>query len=150
MSFLVSCAEKRDTISCVDQLSEESRRGANQVLQIVIPKTLNSFDIGDNVVIAVENSTKDIIDVAPDSDIKFYWLSESDWLLLENQIDYLSVTDQIFPKTNSDPGGLIYVGKFELSDKEAPVKVCITVEGDKHLNDYKTRVGAYVEVILKP
>jgi hypothetical protein len=91
-----------------------------------------------------------MIDVSPDIDLKFYRFQEDGWGVLENQVDHLSVMDQISPKTSNDPGGMMYIGIFEMSEYQNPIQICITVEGVKSSSSSSPKVAAFTEITLTP
>jgi hypothetical protein len=148
--LLVSCTENKTIPLCADQLPEGLRNDANTVLQISFPHNLNTLKINDDTYIVVDNTSQDIVYVAPDVDLKFYLLKENKWSLLENQLDFLSATGQIIPKTDTDPGGMSYTGRFRLQENQSTVQRCVTVEGVKDSNGVQSKVAAFAEVTLRP
>ena len=150
MLFIASCSKENGTISCVDKLPEEIRNNANTALQISVPANLNTLKVDDHVVVVVENFSDNPINVSPDKGLRFYWLQADKWILIENRVDFLSVTNQIIPRTDMDPGGMIYTGIFELPEQRDSVHMCITVEGVNNSSNSPLIVGAFSEVILNP
>jgi len=147
--FLSSCSSGSKD-SCVNQLLEDARDSANRELKIDVPKHMNTFKINDNVVVVVENLSQDVVSVVPDTGLRFYRMDGGTWVPVENRVDFLGVTNSINPKTNLDPGGMIYTGVLNLSDIQNPVAICILVEGTKNESDLSSIVGAFLEITLNP
>lgn len=148
--LLVSCTENKTIPLCVDQLPEGLRNDANTILQISVPTNLNTLKIDDTMNIVVENISQEVVYVAPDVDINFYLLKDNKWSLLDNQVDYLSVTTQILPATDTDPGGMSYPGIFRIQENQSPIQICVTVEGVKDSIGVQSKVAAFAEVTLRP
>jgi len=144
---IASCSNDANVSTCINQLPVNLRRDANAVLKISVPDKLNTLKIGNLLSVVVETLSQEVVYVSPDDDLKFYLKSNNNWSLIENQLDFLSVVNQIKPKTDSDPGGMVLPASFDLPDNQISIHVCITVIGSESLDGTKS-VSAYKEIIL--
>ena len=146
---VVSCSSDANELTCINQLPMGLQSNANAVLKISIPDNMNTLKLGNLLTVVVETLSHEIVYVSPDDDLKFYLRNNNSWSLIENKVDFLSVVDQIVPKTDTDPGGMAFPASFDFSENRTSIHVCITVIGSESLGGPKG-VSAYKEIILVP
>ena len=112
------------------------------------PDHINEFTIDSPIFVVVTNNTQSELEISPDSDIKIYRQSDSNWESVNNKTDYLAVTDRLLPQGDSSPGLVIYTLAPSLQDSITQIRLCIVVEGIINNSDSSPRIGAYIEILL--
>jgi len=148
--FIGACLDRNAGVSCESLVPDTFRDGLNTVLQINAPSHINSFRIGESIFIVVDNLSDTVIEVAPDKDLKIFWWQGSSWSVARNGMNYLSVTDQLSPRTNVDPGGTIYNIVSDIPRQDKSVRVCVILEGIEDPDGSRSKVAAFTELILNP
>jgi len=82
--------------------------------------------------------------------LRVYVWKENVWNPTDNIMDYLSAVDWVSPKTSDHPGIGIYAIVLSLPKQNNPVRVCIILEGITDPTGSRTKVAAFIEVILNP
>ncbi len=149
--FLPSCASPNAGSPCDGLLSDIPPAERNTVLRISAPRDINpQFKIGDQIGLEVDNYSRDLVAVAPDTDLEILWRQGSSWTKLANQFDYASSVDQISYKTDLGPGSAVYIAIFNVSGAGQPVQVCVTVKGVQDPDGQQIRVGADTLLTVYP
>ena len=131
-------------------MAKSSYEDLNTTLGLSAPPDLNSYKFEDIVALVVENNSKTVIKVAPDEDLKIFKWEENLWNEVKNGVDYLAAVDRLTSETNDDPGGTIYTVAINVPEQHDPVRLCITLEGINDPDGLRTKVAAYIDVILNP
>jgi hypothetical protein len=148
--FVAGCINSTSNLSCENFLGDIPTESINSDLQINVPDHINEFRVKSPIFVEVVNTTRSIIEISPDSDLKIYWLGDNKWETASNQVSYLSVTDLLWPESDSSLGLTFYQIMPIFLDQSAPVKVCVVVEGILKTNDTSSRVLAFTEFTLYP
>jgi hypothetical protein len=147
---LYACVEQNRKLSCDELLSEPSTKEINTIFRIDAPTRVNSFELADFIVLKIHNDSNTFIEVAPDRDMKIFWLNEGSWEPIKNGVDYLSAIDRLAPKSSNDPGGTIYDVALTIPNRQDDVRVCIILDAIKDPDGTRSKVAAYTELVLKP
>jgi len=141
---LSACGKQAERLACENLLPKNSDLNTSFTLRA--PSHMNSFRFADLIFLRADNNSESVIEVAPDEDIKIYWLKGNSWEPISNKVDYLSVIDRLGPRTSDDPGGTIFVVELDIPEHQNRFPVCVTVEGLVN----QDKVAASVELVLYP
>jgi len=76
---IYACAEQNNDLSCESLLPESSSKDVNTTFRVSAPPHINSFELADMIGLVVDNDSGDVIEVAPDRDMKVFWWKENSW-----------------------------------------------------------------------
>ncbi len=144
-----ACANAALANSCETLLQGIPSEGVNRPLRVSVPGNMNSFKATSDIAVYVENDSTRPIQVAPDTDLKIYSMSDGVWQTVQNQVSYLSASDLIPPKSDSSLGANTYDVQLNLSPRSA-THMCVTVTGTHDPAGNPSAVGASTVFDLQP
>ncbi len=150
-AFLSSCVPPNINSPCDSLLSDIPPTGRNIDLKISAPRDINrQFKIGDPIGLEVDNYSRNLVAVAPDTDLEILWWNGSSRNNLTNQFRYDSAVDQISYQTDLGPGSAVYITIFDIPRVAQPVQVCFLVRGIRDPDGARIRVGADTLLTVNP
>ncbi len=143
------CANAALDNSCETLLQGIPSEGVNRPLRVSVPGNMNSFKATSDIAVYVENDSTRPIQVAPDTDLKIYSMSNGVWQPVQNQVNYLSASDLIPAKSDSSLGANTYDVQVNLTPQSV-TPMCVTVTGTRDPAGNPTAVGASAVFDLQP
>ncbi len=143
------CAGAALANSCEALVQGVPSDGLNRPLRVSVPSNMNSFKATSDIAVYVENDSTRPIQVAPDTDLKIYTMTNGTWQPVQNQVNYLSASDLIPPKSDSSLGANTYDVQLNLSPQSA-THMCVTVTGTHDPAGNPSAVGASTVFDLQP
>ncbi len=147
--LVTGCASAALANSCEAFLQSVPPDGLNRDLRVSVPANMNSFKATSDIAVYVENDSTRPIQVAPDTDLKIYSMSNGVWQPVQNQVNYLSASDLIPAKSDSSLGANTYDVQVNLTPQSV-TPMCVTVTGTRDPAGNPTAVGASAVFDLQP
>lgn len=124
----------------------------NNDLILNAPPELNEFDRGKYVGFVLINNANTPIILPANYGIHLYQLTNNEWRLIEDIMDYGNEEKILFPMNEGPFQEVILVAHPKVEIKDKPVTVRVVVIGNYLLDngDVGDEVGAYVDITLQP
>jgi hypothetical protein len=116
---------------------------------------VNKLYIGNDVVLAAKNNTKNNIYFPTDYGISVFLFDESisKWIDIPNYMYYSPPGERIlYPKAEDDPGIAAIAVNPTITSSSHPIELRIIVSGETKnwIPFVNKRVGAYIDLIMQP
>ncbi len=150
--FLSSCQNQSILICDNSPDVIVSIKDVNKSIRLHIPTELNTFKIGDNLRITLENLSGKMILLQDDYGIKFFIKINNNWYPIQNNYYYPSGEKQIPAADQANRSGALIVAHPELiNNKEvSQIKVIIIGNTVNGTGEFNNKIGAYVDITLVP
>ncbi|HEX8992188.1 MAG TPA: hypothetical protein VF784_10975 [Anaerolineales bacterium] len=146
----IACGHPKIASGCESLLHDVSKDEINTDLRISASANINTFQLGEDVNLVLDDNSKNLIEVAPGKDLRIFRQADNTWSEVANQIDYSGRIERLSFPTSDNPGGGMLNAAFAIPQANGSVQVCIVLRGVKDPDGNRIPVGAYVEMTMHP